>query len=105
MQAAALGQGRTLLPFFESSVRLTLVHLVDETELDVDNLIKPIQDGLQLIFYMDDCVVTDVESHRRAFSLGAETTAFPPVLKQAMDAREECVYVHIEANRRLEELL
>ena len=104
VQHAAIQSGPKILPFFDSNVHLTLVHLVDETELDVDNIIKPIQDGLELMFYFDDIAVTDVDIHRRPFS-GLETSAFPPLLQQALDAREECVYVRIESDRRLEDLL
>lgn len=85
-------------------VRLTLVFLCGEASIDVDNIIKPIQDALIGLVYADDGMVTDVDSHRR-FVRGVDTTGMPPDLLAAALAGMECVYVRVEDAPLLERFL
>ncbi|HEV7589127.1 MAG TPA: RusA family crossover junction endodeoxyribonuclease [Longimicrobium sp.] len=83
-------------------VRLTVVFLCGRGNMDVDNLIKPIQDALTGWAYRDDAQVTDVDGHRRSFRERADFDRLPPLLKQAWLAGGECVYVRGEEARALE---
>lgn len=82
-------------------LRLTVVFLC-YASIDVDNLIKPIQDALTGWAYQDDEQVTDVDSHRRWLRERAEFQLLPPMLKEAWLAGGECVYVRGEEARSLE---
>jgi len=49
------------LPFDDSHTRLTIVFLCEEKDqLDVDTVVKPIMDALELLYYADDDMVSDV---------------------------------------------
>jgi hypothetical protein len=85
------------LPFASSHARLTIIFLCEEDgHMDVDNVIKPIQDALEVLYYPDDEMVSDVDAHRRV--LGKLDPALLPHLMQR-SAREgrECVYVRIQS--------
>lgn len=75
-------------------VALRLLYLYDETALDTDNILKPIQDALIGVVIEDDSVVTDVEIRRRwlrtTFTLNLTMS---PVLAAGLALGKECVYV------------
>ncbi|HET7232721.1 MAG TPA: RusA family crossover junction endodeoxyribonuclease [Longimicrobium sp.] len=105
VQAAAVRATPHIPVFWDPGVRLTIVHLHREKLFDVDNLIKPIQDGLELTFYVDDVVVTDVDSHRRALDAKPDAASLPELLRWAWGAGEECVYVRVQYGVPLEAML
>ncbi|HET7232719.1 MAG TPA: RusA family crossover junction endodeoxyribonuclease [Longimicrobium sp.] len=85
------------LPFIDSYAKLTIVFMCAEhAQPDVDNVIKPIMDALEILYYADDQMVSDVDAHRRV--LGKLDPALLPHLMQR-SAREgrECVYVRIQS--------
>ena len=97
VKVEAIRNSPVLPPFWNPGVRLTLVHLFDRTCVDVDNLIKPVQDALEGVFYPDDSVVTDVDSHRRMLKDEPKDAArIPPLLLNAWTEALECVYVRVE---------
>lgn len=94
-------------PFMQPNVRLTVVFLTHGIRMDLDNLIKPIQDGLQGMFYPNDRLISDVDGHRRSFSdlTTSDVGRLPALLQRVYNAGDECVYIRLEAGRQLEELL
>jgi len=87
-------------------IRLTIVFLCGGTNVDVDNLIKPIQDALTGWAYRNDEQVTDVDSHRRSLrERRLDTDRLPRLLAEAWVAGSECVYVRGEEARALETYL
>jgi crossover junction endodeoxyribonuclease RusA len=86
-------------------IRLTVVFLFGHGTMDVDNVIKPIQDALTGWAYRDDRQVTDVDGHRRLLRERADFDRLPPMLKRAWLAGGECVYVKGEEARSLEAYL
>src|SRR5262245_3097970 len=58
----AIGEPRALAT---EPVALKLLYLYDEAALDVDNILKPIQDALIGILLADDSIISDVEIRRR----------------------------------------
>ncbi|MHA1226580.1 MAG: RusA family crossover junction endodeoxyribonuclease [Candidatus Hodarchaeales archaeon] len=90
---------------FNSNVHLTLIYLYDEDPVDVDNIIKPIQDALQGIFYDDDRFVSDVESHRRILTGSFDITKYPKELIRGVYSGNECVYVRVSDSKPLEKFL
>lgn len=74
-------------------VALRLLYLYDEAALDVDNILKPIQDALVGILLTDDSVITDVEIRRRWRGTTFTLNAVTPVLAAGLALGREFVYV------------
>jgi Endodeoxyribonuclease RusA. len=92
-------------PYNGRNLHLTLVYLCDEDPVDVDNIIKPIQDALVGTIYDDDLLISDVESHRRPLTGIFDITKFPPLLVNGLLSGAECVYVRITDSQTLENYL
>jgi hypothetical protein len=56
------------------------LYLYDEAALDIDNILKPIQDALVGIVLEDDSVITDVEIRRRWRQTTFTLNVLSPVL-------------------------
>lgn len=93
-------------PIVDSSIHLKLIYLCNNDPVDIDNIIKPIQDALEGIVYEDDTMITDVEAHRRSLSGVYEILTLPDPLLQSLYSGNECVYVQVLlADTTLENLL
>lgn len=92
-------------PIHAGEVRLTVVFLCADAPIDVDNVIKPIQDALSGVVYADDVKVTDVDCHRRYFSDPIDLARIPPLLFAPALDETECVYVRVEPALPLEDSL
>ena len=93
-------------PIEEGEVNVSIVFLCDNrAAIDVDNIIKPIQDAMNDIIYSDDVSVTDCDSHRRYVKEGIDLTDLPPVLIEMIVANEEAVYVRVRTTPALAEHL
>jgi len=91
-----------------NNLQLTLVYLCDNDPVDVDNIIKPIQDSLVGLIYDDDLLITDVESHRRPLNDIFDMTnmkKYPTLLVEGILLGKECVYVRISHAKLLEDYL
>jgi len=74
-------------------VALRLLYLYDDISLDVDNILKPILDGLIGVLLQDDTVITDVEIRRRRRATAFTLNAVSPVLAAGLALGREFVYV------------
>jgi crossover junction endodeoxyribonuclease RusA len=74
-------------------VALRLLYLYDEAALDIDNILKPIQDALVGIVLEDDSVITDVEIRRRWRQTTFTLNVVSPVLATGLALGHEFVYV------------
>jgi crossover junction endodeoxyribonuclease RusA len=92
-------------PYSETDIQLTLVYLYESNPVDIDNIVKPIQDALVGLIYDDDLLITDVESHRRPLTGTFDLTRCPDALIQGIASNIECVYVRVCAPRPLEDYL
>jgi crossover junction endodeoxyribonuclease RusA len=102
----AIRNSPATFPFTNFDARLTIVFVSEErSPIDVDNVIKPIQDALTGVFYGDDEMVSDVEAHRRTWADEVNDDGLPNVLRAAWEARQDCVYVRIQKSVKLRELL
>jgi len=86
-------------------VCITLVYLYDEVALDVDNILKPIQDALVGLVFSDDSIVTDAISRRRQLGGTFDLSRVSPVLIEGFEYGDEFVYVHIADAPSQEQLL
>jgi crossover junction endodeoxyribonuclease RusA len=83
------------------ALHLTLGFFYKEDILDVDNIVKPIQDALVGLVYEDDALITDLLAHRhRVSALYREEESYPvkysDVLIRAILLQSECVYVRVQ---------
>ncbi len=74
-------------------IALKLLYLYDEAALDVDNILKPIQDALIGVLFEDDSVITDVEIRRRWRRTTFTVNAVSPILAAGLELGREFVYV------------
>ena len=88
-------------PSSAGAFRLTLVYLCNTSPVDIDNIIKPIQDALETVVYPADELITDVDSHRRLFTDTFNLTSLPTLLIQGIASQQECVYVRVQAGNTL----
>ena len=75
------------------SVEIT--HFYEGAPADVDNLVKPILDGIKGFVYADDLLVTDVVSRRRPLTgpFTADPVSF--VLAEGLGNNREFLHVRI----------
>jgi crossover junction endodeoxyribonuclease RusA len=92
-------------PAIAVACQLTLVYFCAELPADIDNIIKPIQDALVGIVYVDDSYVTDVDSHRRPLAGTFNIARLPSLVLPAFAAAQECVYVRISNAQPIENYL
>lgn len=79
----------------DGPVCITLVYLYDEVALDVDNIVKPIQDALTGLAFSDDSMVTDVVIRRRPLGGTFDLSRASPALIEGFEFGGEFVYVHV----------
>jgi crossover junction endodeoxyribonuclease RusA len=84
-------------PLADEAFILTVVFLYESDPIDVDNIIKPIQDALNKVVYPDDQLITDVHSHRRLISDTLSFAGLPAILATAIKNQKECVYLQVKA--------
>ena len=72
---------------------MRLLYFYDEAALDIDNILKPIQDALVGILLEDDSVITDVEIRRRWRRTTFTLNAVSPVLAAGLALGRDFVYV------------
>lgn len=101
--AAAAWGGRP--PITSGNLRMTIVYLADESPADIDNIIKPIQDALVGVVYVDDDLVSDVDSHRRPRVGTFDPLSLPPLIIQGVLLGTEAIYVRIQNATGLEAYL
>lgn len=87
---SAINEPRTLAT---DPVALRLFYFYDEAALDIDNILKPIQDALIGVLFEDDSVITDVEIRRRWRRTTFTLNAVSPILAAGLALGKEFVYV------------
>ncbi len=93
------------IPLLAGPHRLRIDYFYDgTTDLDVDNIIKPIQDALEGIVYADDETVVDVCSRKINLQQLPLFEVAPPILGAALTRpRGDFVFIRIaDAHTRLE---
>nr|WP_255639523.1 RusA family crossover junction endodeoxyribonuclease [Deinococcus betulae] len=61
-----------------------IIYICHEDPVDVDNIIKPIQDALVNVVYSDDVSISDVSAHRRFTSESLHPDDLPDALLDVM---------------------
>lgn len=78
-------------------VLLQIVCFYKETVLDVDNIVKPIQDAMIGLAYLDDVQVTDILVRKRDLlkNLIIRDESLTPVLIEGLTTEDEFIHVVI----------
>jgi crossover junction endodeoxyribonuclease RusA len=74
-------------------VALKLLYVYEEAALDIDNILKPIQDALIGVLLEDDSVITDVEIRRRWLRTAFTINAVSPTLATGLALGREFVWL------------
>jgi crossover junction endodeoxyribonuclease RusA len=93
-------------PLDKLDLRCSMVYICGEdSPADIDNIIKPIQDALVGVVFIDDFLVVSVDSHRRAMTDPFDVAALPELLMSGVVSGSECVYVKISLAEKIQEYL
>jgi hypothetical protein len=92
-------------PLQVGDFQITLIYLCTEAPPDIDNIIKPIQDALVGLVFVDDSLICDVDGHRRFLDGVFDITRLPKLLLSGIANQVECVYVRIQSSKLLEHYL
>ena len=94
---SALSRERALVA---DPVRVTIVYFYVSTDLDLDNIIKPIVDALKGVVYIDDFQVVNISAAKRDLSGTLVLTDAPPSIIErlavAADNPQDFVFVAVE---------
>ena len=77
-------------------VRLQIVYFYSQLSVDIDNIIKPIQDALKGIVYDDDDRVADVRAVRRDLAGGYQLLNPSSELLVALATGTDFVWITVE---------
>ncbi|MBC6422592.1 MAG: RusA family crossover junction endodeoxyribonuclease [Hormoscilla sp. SP5CHS1] len=83
------------------SVQLIITHYYESRPPDIDNIIKPILDGLNLLIYIDDRQITDLTVRRRKIRRVQTRSG---IIAQALAKGQEFVHVKIDTAPAITEL-
>lgn len=76
-------------------VMLQITYFYDSVAVDVDNIVKPIQDAIIGLAYIDDTQVTDVLVRKRDLSGNFKVQNMSSVLAEGFSRGNEFLYVVI----------
>lgn len=76
-------------------VMLKVTYFYDSVELDADNIVKPIQDALKGLAYIDDRQVTDILVRKRDLSGNFKVENLTSVLAEGFTRGNEFLYIVI----------
>ncbi len=77
-------------------VMLKVTYFYDRVSIDVDNIIKPIQDALKGLVYVDDDQVTDILSRKRNLNSNFRAENLSRVLAEGFIRGNEFLHIVIE---------
>ena len=77
-------------------VMFRVTYFYDSVDIDVDNIVKPIQDALEGLVYFDDIQITDVLSRKRSLNSNFRVRSASNVLTEGLGRGDSFLYVRIE---------
>ena len=83
-------------PAVEEAVAVTLICLIADRDIDVDNVPKPILDALSELVYQDDVQVTDLVVRKRRLSEVRFERDPPPKLVRYIGTGRPVVHVSVD---------
>lgn len=94
-------------PVYDETLRFTLVYLCEDRKNmpDINNIIKPVQDALIGLIYLDDNLIVDVQGHLRMADDVIAVTELPALLQDVIVTGTDCLYVRVDSSPKLGDLL
>jgi hypothetical protein len=83
-------------PPLEYKIQIDITFYHDSTRLDVDNILKLIQDALIGIVYTDDKLLTDTHGHLRDINEAYRVRGMTPALAQGFVSDRPFVHIRIK---------
>lgn len=80
----------------ECELKMTVVYYYEGAALDTDNMLKPIQDALEGLVYVDDSQVTDITAGKRKLDGSFKIRGLSPELAEGFISDDEFVHIKIE---------
>ena len=77
------------------AIMVSIVYIFDSVQLDVDNIPKPILDGLKGLVYADDGQITDLICRKRDKNDDFQISGQSPVFIEFLSQRTEFLYIRI----------
>lgn len=77
-------------------VQITITYYYEGDSPDVDNIIKPIQDGLNGVVFVDDAQVAETKSRKRPLNGSYQIKGASGVLLQGFAAAVGFLHIRIE---------
>ncbi len=74
-------------------VMVQITYFYDTVDIDVDNIVKPIQDAIKGLVYNDDTQVTDALARKRKLSSNFKAEGLTPVLAEGFARGHEFLYI------------
>lgn len=103
VKAAADAVAQNAIPRTEDlKVQITYFHEADSP--DVDNIIKPIQDALVGVVYVDDCQVAETGCKRRDINGAFRVRRVPQCVVDAMVVGDDFIYVTVDLYQETTEI-
>ena len=100
VSAAALATLSDERALVADPVRVTIVYFYVSTDLDLDNIIKPIVDALMGVVYINDFQVVNISAAKRDLSETFVLTDAPPAIIERLavtaDDPQDFVFVAVE---------
>ncbi len=75
---------------------VTITYVYDEDRLDVDNIPKPILDGLKQVVFSDDSRITDMLCRKRDLKDDLQIQSFSPGLSEALARSTPFVHIVVD---------
>ena len=101
IRAAATAALPAIAPVSAASVRVTVVYFYVQTDLDTDNILKPILDAMKDLVYEDDKQVIDIIAAKRDLAVSYALSGVSPVvvaqLVSAATDPKDFIFVRVEA--------
>lgn len=87
------------------NVRVRIVYYYEGEALDIDNMVKPIQDALVGLVYSDDSQVTDNVVAKRSLDGSFRVKGMSPVLADGFCCGREFLHIRVEEAPSHEDLI
>jgi crossover junction endodeoxyribonuclease RusA len=98
VRAAAEAEWESATLPISGEVSVTIIYFFEgETDLDVDNIAKPILDALNGLIYEDDSQVSQLTIRKTQLAQGLEIDVRSLALANALDAGGDFVYVKVRS--------
>jgi len=88
----------------DQRLKLSITYYYDSTSPDVDNIIKPIQDSLIGLVYIDDEQIVDTSCSKRDINGSFKVRGLSPVLAKGFSQENEFLFIKVEEATNLEEV-